>query len=97
MHTTQRIIFGNIGASRPEKPQLSKEAIAYNSNCMIIEIANNFSIIEDLMREVRSGQKRNLDQMEREWLNFILEKNIRIYMYENAENFFQDNFIKITD
>jgi hypothetical protein len=67
------------------EPQIP-EYIIHNES--VLEIVNNWSFAQDLMKRHREGKLQNVDQWEHMWYNFITTKNIDITLYKNEEEFF---------
>jgi len=94
MQRRQRIVFGNMGGIPREEIPISKEEINYNFNTLVFEIAANWEFVTDLMRRAYSGALKKVDDLERDWLNFIIENSININDYRNSDIFIETWFKK---
>ena len=61
------------------------EYIIHNET--VFEILNNWEYVQDLIKRYKAGKLQQLDQMEQLWYNFIISKNIDIFLYKNKEEF----------
>lgn len=85
MQTHQRIIFGNMpGGQKQEGP---KEDPIYKYNTVIFEIGANWEFVLDLMKRFNNGSLKQVDRMERDWLQFIIENHIDVNKYQDSDEF----------
>lgn len=73
--------------------QLAERSI-YSYNCILFEIAANWSWIRWMMHKYKKNELREVDKFERGWLNFILQNNINIERYEKDSDKFLDEYFK---
>lgn len=88
----QHVFFENIG-SKP-KVEITEEQKTYLKNCLIFEVTANWIFIQKLVNKYKDGKLTQVDQAEKDWLNFIIENSIDINKYENSEQFIND-YLKI--
>jgi hypothetical protein len=86
------VFFENIGM--PRAPQPTEQEKLYLINSTVIEITNNWSFVKDMVNKYKNGQLSHVDQLEKEWLNFIIQNNIDIDQFEN-EDIFLKHHLKI--
>lgn len=94
MHTHQRIVFGNMGEGRRNPKQETEEDKKYKFNSLIFEIGANWKFVTELMKKFKSGKLREIDILERDWLNFMMENHIEIDIYEDSDKFVDALFKK---
>ncbi len=88
MHTHQRIVFGNMGGiPREEKIPETVEEQNYKFNTLVLEIANNWGFVKNIMSSFSSGNLKSVDPMERDWINFIMENQLNFNNYESSDKF----------
>ena len=78
MQTHQRIVFGNMGGQGQPKEQVTPEDQKYLHNTMIFEMAANWPYIVALMERFKANEIKQVDPLERDWLNFILVNHIEV-------------------
>jgi len=90
MQTHQRIVFGNMGGVPREEPTPpTQEELNYNFNTMVFEIASNWGFVTELMKRFKDGNVKQVDPLERDWLNFFIQNQVEIEKYENEEQFIE--------
>ncbi|HRT03642.1 MAG TPA: hypothetical protein P5513_06865 [Candidatus Diapherotrites archaeon] len=94
MHRAQRLIFNNFGVFSQEGGiSISNEEENYRYNILVLEIVTNWDFINNMMEKIYSGVLKNVDTVEREWLNFIIFNSINIKDYKDSDSF-MNNFLK---
>lgn len=89
MHRSQRITFEMPRSQGEQKPQDPD----YLYNTMIFEIYANWEFVLELMTKFQNGSLKQVDKMERDWLNFIMQNKIEIHKYgEDSDTFVEENF-----
>ena len=89
MHRSQRITFEMPRSQGQQKPQDPD----YLYNTMIFEIYANWEFVVEMMDKFKTGILKNVDQMERDWINFIMNNKIDIDKYrEDSDTFVEENF-----
>ena len=68
-----------------EIQQQIPEYITHNE--IVLEIINNWEFVKNLMRKKAEGKLQQVDQWEQLWYNFLVTKNIDIFMYQNEQEF----------
>jgi len=56
-------------------------------NEAILEIANNWLHVSNLMNRFKAGELKQADRLEQAWFNFIAQRNIDITLYKNEKEF----------
>lgn len=87
----QHIFFQNIG--QREQIQTETNPI-YLHNCIIFEIANNWSWVRWMMYRHKENKLKEFDEFEKNWFDFIIQNNINIEKYEKDSNKFIDDYLK---
>jgi hypothetical protein len=82
------------GIPREEKVPISREEANYNFNTLIFEVAANWAFVVDMMKRAYSGALKQVDSLERDWLNFIIENSININDYQDSDSFIEAWFKK---
>ncbi|HPI82064.1 MAG TPA: hypothetical protein PK122_02460 [Candidatus Paceibacterota bacterium] len=95
MQRRQRIVFGNMGGfPHEEKIPISREEANYNFNTLVFEIYASWEFVVDMMKRAYSGALKQVDSLERDWLNFIIENSININDYQDSDSFIEAWFKK---
>jgi hypothetical protein len=93
MHTHQRIVFGNMGMPREEKIPSPSEDPIYLHNTLIMEMANNWPWVRWMMDRLNHKELKNVDFMEKDWLNFVLQNQIDVEKYgKDSDQFLKEWF-----
>jgi len=87
MQTHQRIVFGNMGEQNQPQQETTPEEQEYLHNTMVFELAANWPYIMNLMEKFRANEIKEVDPLERDWLNFILGNHIEVEKYEYSDQF----------
>jgi len=70
----------------------------YAHNTMIMEIYNNWPFCRWLMFRYKEGVLKQVDQVENEWLNFIMKNNLDLEKYEkDCDSFLKENIKSINE
>ena len=89
------VFFQEFGIP-PENNESLPEQTKYLKNCLVLEIANNWSHIRWMMDRYRHEELKQVDPLEKDWFNFIMSNNIDIEKYEkNSEQFINEYLEKI--
>ena len=95
MQRRQRIVFGNMGGiPRQEEIQGPCTDPIYLHNTMVFEIAANWPFVRWLMYRIKNQEVKEVDNMERDWLNFILQNQIDVEKYEKDSDQFIEEWFK---
>lgn len=94
MQRRQRIVFGNMGMPREEKIPGPSDDPIYLHNTLVFEIVNNWPWVRWLMDRVNHQEVKQVDPMERDWLNFILENHIDVEKYGKDSDQFINEWFK---
>jgi hypothetical protein len=89
----QHIFFQEFGIPSREEEQILPEQVKYLKNCLVLEIANNWSYVRWMLDRYRHGELKEVDPLERDWFNFIISNNIGIEKYEKNSNQFINEYI----
>ena len=93
MKTHQRI---TIEMPRDQAQQLSPGQKRYLFNTMILEIATNWEFVYELMKKFKNQTLKQIDTLERDWLNFIMNNKIDILKYgTDSDTFIEENLKKL--
>ena len=92
MKRTQRIVFGNMGGPKQEKILSPNDDPTYLHNTMIFEIGANWDFVNELMAKFHNKVLKEVDMLERDWLNFIMNEKIEIEKYETSDEFVEACF-----
>jgi len=84
------VFFQQFGNNRPE----IIENPTYLYNTMILEISNNWPWVRWLMYRYREKILKEVDILERDWLDFIIKNNIDVEKYEKDSSKFIEDFLK---
>ncbi len=96
MNRTQRVVFGNMGGQHQEKIQGPNDDPTYLFNTMVFEIGSNWSYVIDLMERFKSGDLKQVDVLERDWLNFIMTNKLNDKIQgDDSDKFVEEVFKKI--
>ena len=88
MQRRQRIVFGNMpGGPKPEEVKGPNDDPTYLYNTMVFEIAANWPFVQNLMKRFYTKELKEVDMLERDWLNFILNEKIELHKYEDKDQF----------
>jgi len=87
MNSQQHFFQAFFGPQQPQIEQRVPEYIVYNE--AILEIANNWTCVQDLMCKFREGKLKAVDNLEQSWFNFISRNNIDITKYQTEVEFIQ--------
>jgi len=91
---SQHVFFQEFGIPpRVEEPVLP-EQVKHIKNCLVLEIANNWSFVRWMMDRHRHGELKQVDPLERDWFNFIISNNIDIEKYEKNSDQFINEYIE---
>lgn len=89
MQRSQRITF-EMPRSQGQKKSQDPD---YLYNTMIFEIYANWEFVVKLMTKFQGGALKQVDPMEKDWLNFIMQNKIEIHKYgEDSDTFVEENF-----
>lgn len=83
----QRIVFTNFDMPRDSKEEIPESRKIYLFNVMLFEISSNWDIVKSLMDEIYNQGRKEVDPLEREWLNFIISNGIDISSFSDSEVF----------
>lgn len=90
----QHIFFENIG-KRQQHPHEIKDDPTYLHNCIVLEMATNWPLVRLLINRFRNQQLKEVNPLERDWLNFVLDNKVSVEKYgEDDEKFIDDYFKK---
>jgi hypothetical protein len=70
---------------------ISKEEMNYLYNSVILDIYNNWDVLNDLMFRYINGLLKKISQWDKEMLEFIQKNNIRMENYEDKDIFLENN------
>jgi len=90
MHRSQRITFEMPRAQQQEV----KEDPDYLFNTMILELVNNWEFVIELMDKFYRSVLKEVDPLERDWINFIIQNKIQINIYGGDSNRFMEANLK---
>ena len=85
---------------QPGQQPPSDELQDYYHNTFVLEIENNFPFAQWLMHRYVQGLIKQVDQIEKNWLDFLLGNNINILEFKKGEQkkftekYFRHNIIK---
>ena len=89
------VFFQEFGIP-PQNIQPSQEDLKYNANCLIFEIANNWPFVRWMMDQYRNGVLKQVDSIEKEWLNIIVNNHIDVEKYgKDSDKFIQEYIQKL--
>lgn len=94
---TQHIFFKEFGINPNSKIKNASSDSTYLHNCMILEIANNWPFVRWLMCRYRDGMLKEVDQLEKDWFNFIIQNNIDVEKYQKDFDKFIEEHLKISN
>lgn len=94
MQGRQRIVFGTMGMPRGEKISGPSDDPTYLHNTLVFEIVNNWPWVRWLMDRVSHQEVKQVDPMERDWLNFILQNHIDVEKYGKDSDQFLNEWFK---
>ena len=94
MQTHQRIVFGNMaGMPGQEKIKNACDDPDYIHNTLIFEMAANWPWVRWLMDRFNRQEIKEVDMLERDWLNFILQNKIDVEKYgKDSDQFIEEWF-----
>jgi len=84
------IFFQNIG--NRQQVSISEEEKKYIYNSTILELANNWQNIQELMNKYRNRQISHVTVVEKEWIDFLVSNNINTEKIENCDVFIEKYF-----
>jgi hypothetical protein len=88
MQRSQRITF-----EMPRSPEQKLQDPDYLYNTMIFEIYANWEFVLELMTKFQDRTLKEVDPLERDWLNFVMQNKIDVHKYkEDREKFIEENF-----
>jgi len=91
MRTTQRIFFDIPRTQGQEAKQVTDPDYLFNT--MVFELFNNWEHVTDLWKRFKGGGLKEVDPLEKDWLNFAISNKISIDKYEeDSEKFIEENF-----
>jgi hypothetical protein len=90
------VFFHDFGIPQGEINQISPEQEKYFRNCLVLEIANNWPYVRWMMDRYRNGELKTVDPLEKDWLNYIISKNIDVEKYEKNFEQFINEYIEKT-
>jgi hypothetical protein len=88
------VFFQEFGIPGQQPEQLAPEQVKYNTNCLIFEISNNWPYVRWMMDRYRHQELKQVDPMEKDWLDFIISKNIDVEKYEKNSSEFINEYIE---
>ena len=75
----------------PQNVQTNNRTSEMDYNEMVIEISNNWGEIKNLIEEIKTGKVNTVNNLEKEWLNFINSNGINISTFKNEKDFIEKN------
>lgn len=81
----------NMGGGQQQRPQMPKAEINYLYNSVILELYNNWEFVTDLMFKYKNNLLKQVNQVDHEWIQFIVQNNIQLENYETPELFLEQN------
>lgn len=87
MNPQQHFFQAFFGPQQAQIQQQNPEYIIYNE--AILEIANNWIHVQELINRFRQRKLQTADQLEQSWFNFLARNNIDITQYKTEEEFIQ--------
>ncbi len=63
-------------------------------NTMLFEISNNWSDVCTLIKTYKEGNLKQITQLEKEWVEFIINNSIDTSIYTNELEFIEKNIKK---
>jgi hypothetical protein len=89
----QHVFFQQFGMpGMHQQPPPAQVSPVYLHNCMILEMATNWSFIIELINKHKNNQLKEVDAAERDWFNFITSNNVNVEKYnEDPELFVVEN------
>ena len=81
------------GIHQPQQ-QEAKQNPKYLHNCMVLEIATNWPEVRWIMDRFRNQELKEVDPLERDWLNFILNNKVDVEKYGKDEEKFIAKYFK---
>ncbi len=81
----QHFFQGFFGPQVSQQESQTPEYIKYND--VILEISNNWVIIQSLVEKYKTGNLKQVDALEHLWLDFIIKNNVDISIYKNEKEF----------
>lgn len=94
MQRRQRVVFGNMGMPREEKITGPNDDPIYLHNTMVFEMAANWPWVRWMMDRFHHNELKQVDMMERDWLNFILNNKVDVEKYGKDSDQFVEEWFK---
>ncbi len=93
MQRRQRVVFGNMDMSQQEEILGFCDDPTYLHNTMVFEMAANWPWVRWLMDRFNHQEIKEVDMMERDWLNFVLQNAVNVEKYgKDSDQFVEDWF-----
>ena len=92
--------FTGYGAPFQQNQSSGDDLQDYYHNVLVLEIENNFPFAQWLMHRYVHGEVKQVDQVEKSWMDFLLGNQINILEFKKGEGkkftekYFRHNIIK---
>ena len=87
---SQHVFFQEFGIPQRDNQKIDP---VYSRNTMVLEISNNWPFARWMMDKYRNGDLKKVDNIERDWLHFIINNNIDVEKYgKDSDNFINEHF-----
>jgi hypothetical protein len=87
----QHIFFQQFGINQGIQIPINP---TYQYNTMILELANNWAFVRWLLCRFKDNMLKDVDPLEKEWLEFVTSNNLNIEKYEKDSNLFIEENLK---
>jgi hypothetical protein len=89
----QHVFFQQFGIpGMHQQPPPVQDNPIYLHNSIVLEINTNWLFVLELLNKHKNNQLKEVDQAEKDWLNFIMSNNINLDKYnEDSELFIEEN------
>lgn len=92
--------FNEYGAPFNQEQTMENDIQVYYHNVLVLEVANNFKTVRWLMHRYTAGLIKEVDPLEKSWMDFLLGNSINILEFEKNDykkfinKYFKSSIIK---
>lgn len=88
------VFFQEFGIPQGQRQEITPEQSKYFRNSLILEISNNWPFVRWMMDLYRSQELKNVDLLEKDWINFIVSNNIDVEKFGKDSELFLNEYIE---
>ena len=94
MNKRQKVVFQSFGLPREDQMSGPNNDPTYLHNTMVFEMAANWPWVRWMMDRFNHQELKEVDPMERDWLNFIIQNKVDVEKYKKDSDAFIEEWFK---